>query len=165
MTSCPTLKVPVKTGLTTEAIIFDSFKGMILRDYFVTKSSHLCIWSFCPQGRALDKAVGINHIPQPVSFGGAAAHNLHLFKEQGTARAEHVFALFELRFESDRSYLPTSERNVRYLLGDAEHALCAAAVANRERAGNSPDPRVVEAIGHQLVIWCKPLEYRRTPED
>ena len=49
MTSCPTLKVPVKTGLTTEAIIFDSFKGMILRDYFVTKSSPSVFGRFVPR--------------------------------------------------------------------------------------------------------------------
>src|SRR5262245_28077056 len=72
--------------------------------------------------RAFDEPVGIDHVDQHVALDVAAAHDLHLLEEQRAALAKNVLALLELGLDADRPDLPTGERDVRHLLGDADPA-------------------------------------------
>src|SRR4051794_11218359 len=52
--------------------------------------------------RAFNQPVRIDHINQHVTFGVAAADDLHLLEEQRTPLPKHIVALLHLALEMDR---------------------------------------------------------------
>src|SRR5690606_1091653 len=88
---------------------------------------------------AIDELVRIDEIDQHVARRVAAARDAHLLEPDRAALVEHLLALADLALEVDRPDLPAGERDVRRLLGHAEHAGDAAALGRREIAGDALD--------------------------